>query len=102
MNAIDNVRKAGLKIVYVPTIVGGVNDDQVPKIVQFALDTIDVCSGISFQPVAITGRIDDAAREKMRFTCRIWRIGSTNSATQRRTIGSLCPARPRLPSLSKP
>jgi 7,8-dihydro-6-hydroxymethylpterin dimethyltransferase len=68
MKAIDNVRKAGLKIVYVPTIVGGLNDDQVPKIVQFALDTIDVSSGISFQPVAITGRIDEAEREKMRFT----------------------------------
>ena len=68
MKAIDNIRKAGLKIVYVPTIVGGVNDDQVPKIVQFALDNIDVSSGISFQPVSITGRIDDAAREKMRFT----------------------------------
>jgi uncharacterized radical SAM superfamily Fe-S cluster-containing enzyme len=36
--------------------------------VQFALDNIDVSSGISFQPVAITGRIDEAAREKMRFT----------------------------------
>ncbi len=68
MKAIENVRKAGLKIVYVPTIVGGLNDDQVPKIVQFALDTIDVSSGISFQPVAITGRIDQAEREKMRFT----------------------------------
>jgi uncharacterized radical SAM superfamily Fe-S cluster-containing enzyme len=68
MQAIENVRKAGLKIVYVPTIVGGLNDDQVPKIVQFALDTIDVCSGISFQPVSITGRIDEAEREKMRFT----------------------------------
>ena len=49
MKAIENVRKAGLKIVYVPTIVGGLNDDQVPKIVQFSLDTIDVCSGISFR-----------------------------------------------------
>jgi uncharacterized radical SAM superfamily Fe-S cluster-containing enzyme len=68
MKAIENVRKAGLKIVYVPTIVGGLNDDQVPKIVQFALDTIDVCSGISFQPVAITGRIEESEREKMRFT----------------------------------
>jgi uncharacterized radical SAM superfamily Fe-S cluster-containing enzyme len=68
MKAIEKVQKSGMKIVYVPTIVGGVNDDQVPKIVQFALDTIDVCSGISFQPVAITGRIDEAEREKMRFT----------------------------------
>jgi 7,8-dihydro-6-hydroxymethylpterin dimethyltransferase len=68
MKAIENVRKAGLKIVYVPTIAGGINDDQVGKIVQFALDTIDVCSGISFQPVSITGRIDEAEREKLRFT----------------------------------
>jgi 7,8-dihydro-6-hydroxymethylpterin dimethyltransferase len=68
MKAIENIRKAGLKIVYVPTIVGGLNEDQVPKIVQFALDTIDVCSGISFQPVALTGRIDQAERDVMRFT----------------------------------
>lgn len=68
LQAIEQVRKAGLKIVYVPTIVGGVNDDQVPKIVQFALDNIDVSSGISFQPVALTGRIDDAERAKLRFT----------------------------------
>lgn len=68
MKAIENIRRAGIKIVYVPTIVGGVNDDQVPKIVQFALDNIDVSSGISFQPVALTGRIDEAEREKMRYT----------------------------------
>lgn len=66
--AIENVRKAGMKIVYVPTIVGGVNDDQVVPILQFALDNIDVSSGISFQPVALTGRIDDKEREKLRFT----------------------------------
>lgn len=66
--AIENVRKAGLKIVYVPTIVGGVNEDQVAKIFQFALDNIDVSSGISYQPVALTGRIDDQEREKLRFT----------------------------------
>lgn len=68
LKAIENIRKAGLKIVYVPTIVGGVNDDQVAKIFQFALDNIDVSSGISFQPVALTGRVDDSERERMRFT----------------------------------
>jgi uncharacterized radical SAM superfamily Fe-S cluster-containing enzyme len=68
LKAIENIRKAGLKIVYVPTIVGGINDHQVPKIFQFALDNIDVSSGISFQPVALTGRIDDKERERLRFT----------------------------------
>ena len=57
-----------MKIVFVPTIVRGVNDHQVGDIVQFALDNIDVSSGISFQPVAFTGRIDDAERDKLRFT----------------------------------
>ncbi len=65
---IENVRKAGLKIVYVPTIVGGINDDQVGEIFKFALDNIDVSSGISYQPVALTGRISTEEREKMRFT----------------------------------
>lgn len=57
-----------MRIVYVPTIVGGVNEDQVGKILQFAIDNIDVSSGISYQPVAITGRISYEEREKLRFT----------------------------------
>lgn len=85
LKAIEKIRKAGIKIVYVPTIVGGVNEDQVPKIVQFALDNIDVSSGISFQPVAITGRIDESAREKMRFTLadlamRVNELGHTDKS----------------------
>jgi len=66
--AIENIRKADMKIVYVPTIVGGHNENQVSKIFQFALDNIDVSSGISYQPVALTGRVDDMERNKMRFT----------------------------------
>lgn len=65
---IENVKKAGLKIVYVPTIVKGVNDDQVGNIVRLALDNIECSSGISFQPVAFTGRIARAELEAKRFT----------------------------------
>ena len=68
LRVVENMRKLGLKIVYVPTIVGGVNVDQVGKILQFALDNIDVSSGISYQPVSITGRISREERERMRFT----------------------------------
>ncbi|MEA2064045.1 MAG: radical SAM protein [Gemmatimonadota bacterium] len=68
LKAIENVRRNGMKIVYVPTIVGGINEDQVGKILQFALDNIDVSSGISYQPVSLGGRINLEDRERMRFT----------------------------------
>jgi len=38
------------------------------QILQFAIDNIDVSSGISYQPVSITGRISREERERMRFT----------------------------------
>jgi uncharacterized radical SAM superfamily Fe-S cluster-containing enzyme len=66
--AIDNVRKAGMKIVFVPTIVKGINDHQIGDIVRYAIDNIDVVSGISFQPVAFTGRINRRELEQKRFT----------------------------------
>ncbi|MFB3852282.1 MAG: tetraether lipid synthase Tes [Vicinamibacterales bacterium] len=68
MKAVESIRRAGMRIVYVPTIAGGINEDQVGKILQFAIDNIDVSSGISYQPVALTGRISYEERQKLRFT----------------------------------
>ncbi len=68
LKAMENVRKAGLKIVFVPTIVRGLNDHQVGDILQLALDNIDIMSGISYQPVTFTGRISSRERMEKRFT----------------------------------
>jgi 7,8-dihydro-6-hydroxymethylpterin dimethyltransferase len=68
MKAIENVRRAGLKIVFVPTIVKGINDHQIGDIVRVAIENIDCVSGISFQPVAFTGRINRRELEQKRFT----------------------------------
>jgi 7,8-dihydro-6-hydroxymethylpterin dimethyltransferase len=68
LKCIENVRKAGLKIVFVPTIVKGVNDNQIGDIVRLALENVDCTSGISFQPVAFTGRISRSELEAKRFT----------------------------------
>jgi 7,8-dihydro-6-hydroxymethylpterin dimethyltransferase len=68
MKAVESIRRAGMKIVYVPTVAGGINEDQVGPILKFALENIDVSSGISYQPVAITGRISYEERQKLRFT----------------------------------
>jgi uncharacterized radical SAM superfamily Fe-S cluster-containing enzyme len=68
LQCIENVKKAGLKVVLVPTIVKGLNDNQIGDIVRLALEYIECTSGISFQPVAFTGRIAKHELESKRFT----------------------------------
>lgn len=69
LQAIENCRKTGLdSIVLVPTIVKGVNDDQLGAIVDFAVENFDVIRCVNFQPVSITGRIDYEKRKEMRIT----------------------------------
>ncbi|MFA5866026.1 MAG: radical SAM protein [Phycisphaerae bacterium] len=65
---VENCRKFGMKICLVPTLIRGVSSDQVGKILQFAVDNIDVCSGISYQPVSFTARIDMSELDKKRYT----------------------------------
>ena len=65
---IENCRKLDMKICLVPTILKGVNDEQVGEIFRFAAANVDVISGISYQPVAFTGRIDEAQRLSQRYT----------------------------------
>jgi len=66
--AIENCRKAGIGIVLVPTVIKGVNDHELGKIIQFAADNIDVIRGVNFQPVSLVGRMPQKEREKMRIT----------------------------------
>ena len=65
---VENCRKADLKIVFVPTIVNGKNDDQVGPILDYAIDNIDVISGIAYQPICFTGRKSHEERQQERFT----------------------------------
>ncbi len=66
--AIENIARANMRTVLVPTLVRGLNDHQVGDIVRFAIDHLDAVSAISWQPVAITGRIDETRRMEMRYT----------------------------------
>ena len=69
LKAIENCRAAGLaSIALVPTVVKGVNDDQLGDIIRFAAKNNDVVKGINFQPVSFAGRIDKTERERMRIT----------------------------------
>jgi uncharacterized radical SAM superfamily Fe-S cluster-containing enzyme len=67
--AIQNAREVGMEsLVLVPTVVRGVNDDQLGGIIEYAVENRDVVRCVNFQPVSITGRIDHAARNEMRIT----------------------------------
>jgi len=68
LRAIENIARANMRTVLVPTVVRGLNDRQVGDIVRFALRHADAVSAISWQPVAITGRIAEQRRLEMRYT----------------------------------
>ena len=71
LKAIDNLHKAGVEIVPVITIVNGINNEQVGRIVKFALDNPKTISFLSFQPVSFTGRdeaVTDERRQAQRYT----------------------------------
>jgi uncharacterized radical SAM superfamily Fe-S cluster-containing enzyme len=71
MKAIENLHKAGVDIVPVTTIINGINNEQVGRIIQFALDNPKKIPFCSFQPVSFTGRdeaVSDERREAQRYT----------------------------------
>ncbi|NIM20027.1 MAG: radical SAM protein [Candidatus Latescibacteria bacterium] len=68
MRCIRNCERAGIRVVLVPTLVKGVNEDQIGGIIRTAIDHLDVVNGVSFQPVSFTGRISYEERLQQRFT----------------------------------
>ncbi len=71
LRAIENLHNAGVEIILVTTIVNGINNEQVGRIVQFALDNPKKISFVAFQPVSFTGRdeeISDERRMAQRYT----------------------------------
>src|SRR6266571_4529364 len=71
LRAIENLHNAGIEIVPVTTILNGINNEQVGRIIQFALDNPKKIAFCSFQPVSFTGRdeaITDERRHAQRYT----------------------------------
>ena len=71
LRAIENLHNAGVDIVPVTTIINGINNEQVGRIIQFALDNPKKINFLSFQPVSFTGRdeeITDERRQAQRYT----------------------------------
>jgi 7,8-dihydro-6-hydroxymethylpterin dimethyltransferase len=64
LRAIENLWTAGVDIVPVITIVNGVNNEQVGRVVEFALDNPKKINFLSFQPVSFTGRDEEITPER--------------------------------------
>jgi len=64
LRAIENLHNAGVDIVPVITIVNGVNNEQVGRVIEFALDNPKKISFLSFQPVSFTGRDEEVTPER--------------------------------------
>jgi len=69
LRAIENLHSNGVEIVLVTTVVNGINNEQVGRVVQFALDNPDKIAMVSFQPVSFTGR-DEAITDERRIAQR--------------------------------
>src|SRR5450432_259886 len=71
LRAIENLHSNGVDIVPVITIINGVNNEQVGRVIEFALDNPKKIPFCSFQPVSFTGRdeaVSDDRREAQRYT----------------------------------
>ena len=64
LRAIENLHSAGVDIVPVVTILNGINNEQVGRIIQFALDNPKKINFLSFQPVSFTGRDEEITPER--------------------------------------
>ena len=65
---LENLGKAGLGTVLVPTVIRGRNDHQLGDIIRFAIENIAFVRGVNFQPIAFTGAASDEDIQKARIT----------------------------------
>ncbi len=65
---LENARKVGMTIVFVPTVIKSINDHELGDIIRYAQMNIDVVHGVNFQPVSLTGRMSKKERERYRIT----------------------------------
>ena len=66
VRAIENLHAAGIDVILVVTVINGVNEEQVGRIVDFAIENADKVTVVSFQPVSFTGRDEDISDDQRR------------------------------------
>jgi 7,8-dihydro-6-hydroxymethylpterin dimethyltransferase len=65
---LKETKRPGAGIALIPTIARGVNDNEIPAIIDYALGNLDVIVAVVFQPVSLCGRLSAEDVLKMRYT----------------------------------
>ena len=68
LRAVENLGRAGVGVVLVPTVVPGVNDDGLGDLLRLAVALSPAVRGIHFQPVSYFGRYPAPPRDADRIT----------------------------------
>ena len=68
MQAIRNCEKYGLGVTLVPTLVKGINTDNIGEIIQLGMKMSPTVRGIHFQPASYFGRIPQEPQNSQRYT----------------------------------
>lgn len=58
LRAIENCDKAELGVILVPTLIPGINDNNIGEMIRFGVKNMPAIRGIHFQPVTYTGRYE--------------------------------------------
>jgi hypothetical protein len=91
--AIARCAEEGLGVVLVPTLVPGVNTDQLGAVIAFALERAPAVRGVHFQPASFFGRYPRPPDDRDRIT-----IPEVMTAIEEQTAGSIRVAHLRPPS----
>jgi uncharacterized radical SAM superfamily Fe-S cluster-containing enzyme len=59
LRLVELCREHDIEIILVPTLQGGINDNEVGDMIRFATENVDIIRGIVFQPMSFTGRTPD-------------------------------------------
>jgi uncharacterized radical SAM superfamily Fe-S cluster-containing enzyme len=59
-------RDFDIEVILVPTVHGGINDNEIGEIIRFAAENVDIIRGIVFQPMSFTGRTEGIVSRKNR------------------------------------
>jgi len=66
LRLVELCREHDIEIILVPTLQGGINDNEVGDMIKFAAKNVDIIRGIVFQPMAFTGRTSEYVSRKNR------------------------------------
>ncbi|MEM2953735.1 MAG: radical SAM protein [Candidatus Bathyarchaeia archaeon] len=56
LKIIEICRKYDIEVILVPTLIRGMNNDEIGSLIKFAAENSDIIRGLVFQPIAFTGR----------------------------------------------